>query len=176
MLDQCTTEENIALRYLWGPSFSQWMPIRRLLVAHQKGRHAEPETSSSVTTAEKINKRSVSVDPWQVTYPETNAALKCEPQSRQWPDKCDRCKYKGFRCSPSSRKQRGAGRVLISTSLEKSPREERSTLQVSHDDAGNNPSSPAQSPAVAPSAVPKPASGSKPNKAVESWSLQDLYA
>ncbi|KAK4444791.1 ankyrin repeat-containing domain protein [Podospora aff. communis PSN243] len=44
---------------------------------------------------------------------------KCEPQVREWPQKCHRCELKGFHCSPNTRKHRarrrgpGHGRPVI---------------------------------------------------------------
>ncbi|KAK0631252.1 ankyrin repeat-containing domain protein [Immersiella caudata] len=35
---------------------------------------------------------------------------KCEPQARQWPQKCRRCELKGFNCSPNTRKERAQRR------------------------------------------------------------------
>jgi len=32
--------------------------------------------------------------------------LQCEPHTREWPEKCDRCKAKGFACSENTRKRK----------------------------------------------------------------------
>lgn len=35
-------------------------------------------------------------------------SLQCEPVDRVWPQKCNRCEYKGFECSENTRKKRAA--------------------------------------------------------------------